>query len=67
MKVSTLSLQVLFVVVFLLMTVGVQCILFLPNSAGLFDAVYSHKWMWIGYFFASLGVTEWIRKRFLRE
>ena len=67
MKVSTLSFQVLFVVVFLLMTVGVQCLLFLPSPAGLVGAVYSHQWMWIGYFFVSLGVTEWIRRRFLRE
>ncbi len=67
MKVSTLGFQVLFVVVFLLMTVGVQYLLFSASSAGLFDAVYSHQWMWIGYFFVSLGVTEWIRGRFLRE
>ena len=63
MKGSTLLLQLLFVAIYLIMTVAVQCLLFMRTSVNFSDAVFSHQWLWIVYFFVSLGLTERLGRR----
>ncbi len=63
---STLRLQALSLLIFAILLVAMQCLLFLSTANSFYDAIFSHRWTWIFYFFVSLASTErlgrWLQK-----